>query len=129
MVSGVSHDELSRGLFGHCPELPGVALAGGRAVVSATEVYGEFAPGVYESFRQTIIEFPVRYSDARFMLPAVAWVSAERSVVRGAVLGFNKQFGAQGAWSGSFTDRSRCQSMVRNGAWTRDRGAGYLGSF
>lgn len=25
-------------------------------------------------------------------------------------------------------DRSRCQSMVRNGAWTRDRGAGYLGS-
>lgn len=46
--------------------------------MSVTEVYGEFAPGDYESIRETIIKVPVRYSDARFMLPAVAWVSSER---------------------------------------------------
>ena len=68
--------------------------------MSATDVYGEFTPGDYESFRGTIIKVPVRYSDARFMFPSVAWVSSERSVVRGAVLGFNKHFCAQEAWSG-----------------------------
>ena len=77
-VSGDSRDKFSRELFGHCSELPGVALAGGAVVVSVTEVYGEFAPGDYESIRETIIKVPVRYSDARFMLPAVAWVSSER---------------------------------------------------
>lgn len=69
--------------------------------MSVTEVYGEFAPGDYESFRETIIKVPVRYSDARLILPAVVWVSSERSVVRGAGLGFNKHFCAQEAWSGT----------------------------
>lgn len=93
-------DGLTDRILSGCGMPPNVSRAGGPLVISISEVIGEFAPGATGSFRETIVKVPVIYNKSHYLLPAMAWVSSERSIVRGAILGFNKAFCGSASWEG-----------------------------
>jgi len=93
-------------------------------LISVAQVSTSFDQETRVDFSECLIKLKCSVNGTSFLYPAITWVDSEQSLVRGALLGFDKRFAAPDAWSrNSFTDTEMlhidldsCIPMEKEGA-------------